>query len=239
MSKSKKTKNLPPIFYVIYFVIILVILYIALSEDSDVRLIYTGLLVITIFFGIVAMILSTSKKEKLPAISLSVEDESKGLPKEDYSNKYSFEVKEESESIREVISEEKIILTDIDPLFKKAAHLVVAYQCGYTSLIQRKLSIEYSRASDIMEQLEKADIVGPYINISPREVRVKDIESLEEILSKCTITYNQALSDIQEGGIIDWKEPSINEIELSSIDPLFEEAAKFVVKNWDAAVHLI
>ena len=48
-----------------------------------------------------------------------------------------------------------------DPLFSDAARLIVIHQQGSTSLIQRKFAIGYNRAGRIMDQLEKAGIVGP------------------------------------------------------------------------------
>ena len=55
--------------------------------------------------------------------------------------------------------------------------------CFYdTSLIQRKFSIGYNRAGRIMDQLEKANIVGPAQGSKPREVYFSDIVMLEEHL---------------------------------------------------------
>ena len=70
----------------------------------------------------------------------------------------------------------------LDPLFKDAARLIVSSQQGSTSLIQRKFSIGYNRAGRIMDQLEKANIVGPAQGSKPREVYFSDIVMLEEHL---------------------------------------------------------
>lgn len=70
----------------------------------------------------------------------------------------------------------------IDPLFKDAARLIVTHQQGSTSLIQRKFSIGYNRAGRIMDQLEKANIVGPAQGSKPREVYFNDILMLEQHL---------------------------------------------------------
>ena len=72
----------------------------------------------------------------------------------------------------------------LDPLFKDAALLVVTHQQGSTSLIQRKFSIGYNRAGRIMDQLEKANVVGPAQGSKPREVFFADIVSLEQYLEK-------------------------------------------------------
>ncbi len=71
----------------------------------------------------------------------------------------------------------------LDPLFKDAARLIVSTQQGSTSLIQRKFSIGYNRAGRIMDQLEKANIVGPAQGSKPREVLFMDLVMLEEHLN--------------------------------------------------------
>lgn len=74
-------------------------------------------------------------------------------------------------------------VSDVDEHFKDAARLVVNSQSGLRSNLQRKLAISYSRAGLILDQLEVAGIVGPMDSSLPREVLVKDINLLEQILS--------------------------------------------------------
>ena len=69
-----------------------------------------------------------------------------------------------------------------DSLFEEAAHIVVQTQQGSTSMIQRKLKLGYNRAGRIIDQLEAAGIVGPYLGSKSREVKVKDEFALEQIL---------------------------------------------------------
>lgn len=57
-------------------------------------------------------------------------------------------------------SEDVIDSSSLDPLFEEAARIIVTMRSGFASLIQRRLSIGYDRAVRIMEQLEKAGIVG-------------------------------------------------------------------------------
>ena len=71
----------------------------------------------------------------------------------------------------------------LDPLFEDAARLVVIHQQGSTSLIQRKFAIGYNRAGRIMDQLEKAGIVGPAQGSKAREVFCADITDLEARLN--------------------------------------------------------
>ena len=67
----------------------------------------------------------------------------------------------------------------LDPLFEDAARLVVIHQQGSTSLIQRKFAIGYNRAGRLMDQLEKAGIVGPAQGSKAREVFCIDESDLE------------------------------------------------------------
>ena len=73
-------------------------------------------------------------------------------------------------------------LNDKDALFDEAARTVVQSQSGSTSLIQRKLRLGYNRAGRIIDQLEAAGVVGPFEGSKARQVLVKDILQLEELL---------------------------------------------------------
>ena len=70
----------------------------------------------------------------------------------------------------------------LDSLFADAARLIVRNQDGSAPNIQRAFEIGYQRAGSIMEQLEKAGIVGPLMGSKPREVLVRDEQALEDIL---------------------------------------------------------
>jgi S-DNA-T family DNA segregation ATPase FtsK/SpoIIIE len=69
-----------------------------------------------------------------------------------------------------------------DAMFEDAARLVVRHQQGSTSLIQRKFSIGYNRAGRIIDQLEAANIVGPFEGSKARQVLFQDEYSLEQYL---------------------------------------------------------
>ena len=71
----------------------------------------------------------------------------------------------------------------LDPLFEDAARLIVREQSGSTSLIQRKFAIGYNRAGRLMDQLEKAGVVGSAMGSKPREVMIQDEVSLNNLLS--------------------------------------------------------
>jgi S-DNA-T family DNA segregation ATPase FtsK/SpoIIIE len=71
---------------------------------------------------------------------------------------------------------------NIDSMFEDAARLIVMHQQGSTSLIQRKLKLGYSRAGQIIDQLEAAGIVGAFDGSKAREVYLPDEYALEVFL---------------------------------------------------------
>ncbi|GAB5534679.1 MAG: DNA translocase FtsK [Rubricoccaceae bacterium] len=72
---------------------------------------------------------------------------------------------------------------DVDALFKDAAHVIVRAQQGSVSLLQRKLSVGYTRAARLVDQLEEAGIVGPFEGSKAREVLVTSEFDLETLLN--------------------------------------------------------
>ncbi len=68
----------------------------------------------------------------------------------------------------------------LDPLITEAAKSVIESGIGSTSFIQRKFSIGYNRAGRIMDQLEKAGIVGPQQGSKPREVLCTSTLEIDE-----------------------------------------------------------
>ena len=74
-------------------------------------------------------------------------------------------------------------MSHLDPMFEEAARLIVLNQSGSTSLIQRKFSIGYNRAGRLMDQLEKAGIVGAAIGSKPRDVLIQDEVTLSNLIS--------------------------------------------------------
>ena len=86
-------------------------------------------------------------------------------------------------SVAESGYSDDIDMTHLDPLFEDAARLVVINQSGSTSLIQRKFAIGYNRAGRLMDQLEKAGVVGAAMGSAPRQVFIHDERSLNKLLS--------------------------------------------------------
>ena len=74
-------------------------------------------------------------------------------------------------------------LDDKDPMFEDAARIIIQNQSGSTSLIQRRLKLGYNRAGRIIDQLEAANIVGPFEGSKARQVLISDEISLNELLT--------------------------------------------------------
>ena len=88
------------------------------------------------------------------------------------------EVQEDSSGNAEALEDD-----DKDALFEDAARIVVQHQQGSTSLLQRRLKIGYNRAGRIIDQLERANIVGPFEGSKARQVLLPDEYALEQYLN--------------------------------------------------------
>ena len=86
-------------------------------------------------------------------------------------------VDEESSAVGEVD------LADRDALFDDAARIIVQHQQGSASLLQRRLKLGYNRAGRIIDQLEAANIIGPFEGSKARSVLITDESSLEQLLN--------------------------------------------------------
>jgi len=77
-----------------------------------------------------------------------------------------------------------------DELFDDTARLMVISGQASASLIQRKMNLGYNRASRIIDQLERAGIVGPADGSKPRQVLVPDLISLDDKLEEIKKEYS-------------------------------------------------
>lgn len=57
-----------------------------------------------------------------------------------------------------------------DPLFEEAKNLVLETQKASASMLQRRLSVGFNRATRLMEELEEAGVIGPAEGTKPRKV---------------------------------------------------------------------
>lgn len=67
---------------------------------------------------------------------------------------------------------------DADPLLTKAIEIVVDAGQASVSLVQRRLSVGYSRAGRLIDQMEARGIIGPHEGSKPRRVLVTKAEYL-------------------------------------------------------------
>ncbi len=87
-----------------------------------------------------------------------------------------YEVEDEGENIDLADPSER------DALFEDAARIIVIHQQGSASLLQRKLKLGYNRAGRIIDQLEAADVIGPFEGSKARQVLIPDEMALEQLL---------------------------------------------------------
>lgn len=59
---------------------------------------------------------------------------------------------------------------NFDPLFEKAAEIVMETGTASTSFLQRKLSVGYARGAKIIDQLQEYGVIGPAEGSKPRQV---------------------------------------------------------------------
>ena len=98
-----------------------------------------------------------------------------------------FELPEYVDENAEPSGAAEVDMNRLDPMFEEAARLIIYHQQGSTSLIQRKLSLGYNRAGRIMDQLERAGIVGPANGSKARDVLCIDENDLQMRLSQLKV----------------------------------------------------
>jgi S-DNA-T family DNA segregation ATPase FtsK/SpoIIIE len=69
--------------------------------------------------------------------------------------------------------------TERDPLFDDAVGVVIAAGKASTSYLQRRMSLGYNRAAKIMDQLERAGVIGPAEGVKPRSILIANLEELK------------------------------------------------------------
>lgn len=71
--------------------------------------------------------------------------------------------------------------TMTDELWQQAAEIVISNNKGSSSLLQRRLSVGYSRAAKIIDILEQKGVLGPQVGNKPREVIVSSLDDVIEV----------------------------------------------------------
>lgn len=88
------------------------------------------------------------------------------------------EIVEKSGSDDDGTDSEENSAMDADPLLSKAIEIVVDSGQASVSLVQRRLSVGYSRAGRLVDQMEARGIIGPHEGSKPRRVLVTKAEYL-------------------------------------------------------------
>ena len=84
-----------------------------------------------------------------------------------------------------------------DPVFERAARIVASEGRAATSLLQRKLSIGYTRAARVIDQLAEYGVVGPYEGSKSREV-LMSLAELDELFHKLNTGGETVVMDPEE-----------------------------------------
>lgn len=72
--------------------------------------------------------------------------------------------------------------SDRDDLFEEAGSMIVASQNCSVSMLQRKLRVGYARAGKIVDELERAGVVGPHNGSKPRQVLMESQMEFDSLL---------------------------------------------------------
>jgi len=92
-----------------------------------------------------------------------------------------------------------------DPLFEEAARIIIESGRGSVSLLQRRLTIGYGRASRLIDQMGEVGIVGPYKGSQAREVLVT-LDEWDELKEQLANQPKAALVGVEAGDDFDSEE---------------------------------
>jgi S-DNA-T family DNA segregation ATPase FtsK/SpoIIIE len=73
---------------------------------------------------------------------------------------------------------------ELDEKFTEAARIVARHKEASVSMLQRRLDIGWARAGRIIDQLEEAGIIGPYVGSKSRKVLVENETELVRLLDE-------------------------------------------------------
>ena len=114
-----------------------------------------------------------------------------------------------------------------DPLFEDAVRIILESKRGSVSLLQRRLTVGYSRASRLIDQMAEAGIVGDYKGSQAREVLVTtdDWKALQA----------QVKEDLEQGYEADCDENEVED-ESEELEDVEEEEEEEEEEDEDAPV---
>ena len=117
----------------------------------------------------------TEKEVKRVTDFLKSQKQDFGLLKENFlSEELARELKGEETGAEEFFNSD-----NEDPLYLQAKQLVIEYKKASASMLQRRLRVGYARAARLLDILEERGVVGPADGARPREVYVKEENSLQ------------------------------------------------------------
>lgn len=113
---------------------------------------------------------------------------------------------------------------DKDPLLSKAIEIVVDAGQASVSLVQRRLSVGYSRAGRLIDQMEARGIIGPHEGSKPRRVLVTKAEYIS-MLEGTTLTEHETIPEADEEIIPEnFSEENLSEDNFSEDDLIIPPA---------------
>ncbi len=89
-----------------------------------------------------------------------------------------------SGALEEHARREKREARELDEKFGEAARIVVRHKEASVSMLQRRLDVGWARAGRIIDQLEEAGIVGPYVGSKSRKVMIESESALEQLFNE-------------------------------------------------------
>ncbi len=103
-----------------------------------------------------------------------------------------------------------------DPLFEDAVRIILESKRGSVSLLQRRLTVGYSRASRLIDQMAQAGIVGDYKGSQAREVLIT-LDDWDQLQA-------QVAEDLEQGYAADCEEDEVEvEDEAEELEDVEDE----------------
>ena len=118
-----------------------------------------------------------------------------------------------------------------DELFDDAVRIVLETRRGSVSLLQRRLSIGYARASRIIEMMAAAGILGEYKGSQAREVvmTMEEYEAMRKQQAIETVASSEDLADQDEDDDEEYDEPikEVDDDEDEQDEEEYEETEEY------------